>query len=123
MKEYTQYELFTGQIIKYGVSSDEIFDVVPNLIEGAYADSAYYIVNRIATIRPILMLNKSKIIADGSDKVICTDLPIPFVVCIDGDPYEITDGIFEFSTNIPGAYIIEAKTFPYREEPIEIVAI
>lgn len=121
MKEYTKFDE-KGAIVCYGSMQDEVFETTENILEGSYNDSEFYILNNNPVERPTLQLNKNILTANGIDTILAT-VPIPFTICIDGELYEISDGIFEFSTTIAGTYIIEAKTFPYKENPIEIIAI
>lgn len=123
MIEYSQFNSENGMILQFGLCQDEVFPLMENVIEGVYDDSFYYVANYLPIERPKLNLSALTIKADGVETVTAIDLPIPFVIAIDGDEYEITDGSFEFTTTIPGEYRIQAKTFPYTDKTFTITAI
>ena len=124
MKEYTRFD-DNGKITDYGLMLADAFDAYDSngIIEGNYDDRIYYIVDNVPCVRPTLQLSKTTIIANGADESIASNLPIPFNVEIDNSSYEINDGEFIFSTNVPGKYIIKVNTFPYSEDFIIIEAI
>ena len=67
--------------------------------------------------------NKLTILSDSTDSVIISPLPIPTVVSVDRNSYEVLDGIFEFTTNLVGVYKIRAESFPYLSKEWEVTAI
>lgn len=122
MIEYSQFDHENGMILQFGLCQDDVFQSMGNVIEGAYDDTLYYVVDYIPTERPKLNLSSLTLKADGVETINATGLPIPFIVGIDGEDYEITDGSLEFSTPIPGEYQVQAKTFPYTDEIFTIIA-
>lgn len=53
--------------------------------------------------------NKTTILGDGVDSIIIANLPIPSTVTLDGVRYEVDDGEFEFTVDMPGEYAIKIK--------------
>ena len=123
MIEYSKVDLNTGRILYFGELQLSVFHRQPDVIEGRYDDSTYWAPGLVPTPRPVLSFDKVEILANGEDEAVAIDLPVPFIVDIDGEEYQTTDGSFEFSTDVPGTYVITPKTFPYREEPVEVVAL
>ena len=124
MKEYTKFDT-TGRISDYGLMLEDVFNTYSSeeIIEGQYNDRLYYILNGQPTLRPTLQLVKNTLIANGTDEIIITNLPVPFTISIDDIMYETTDGEFIFSTYVKGFYSIKAMTFPYRDASLIIEAI
>lgn len=125
MIDYTLFDTETGKIKSFGTVQEEVFvsrrSESHNIIDGAYDDAVYYIVDDVPVKRPSFELSKVAVAADGIDSTIATGLPVPSVFDIDGEEYTVVDGVFEFSTTIPGRYLITMKTFPYTENTIEVV--
>ena len=76
------------------------------------------------TPRPIITatLNKTHIFDNGTDTAIISTLPIPCTITVNSDTYEVTDGVFEFTVDTPGTYIIKATCFPYQPKSWEVIA-
>lgn len=123
MIEYSKYNNDNGEIIQYGIMQNELFEKEEHIVAGAYRNTDFYISDGVAVPRPEFTLPKLELTADGTDSIFVSDLPIPFTVEIDGEQYEIDDGIFEFKTTVPGIYKISAATFPYKNNIIEVTAI
>lgn len=116
MIEYSKFDPATGMILRFGLCQDEVFHAESNVIEGAFDDSKYYVVDHAPVERPRLDLPTYEILADGVDELVIVGLPVPCIISVDDEDYEITDELFEFSTTIPGEYRLQAKTFPYTDE-------
>ena len=67
-------------------------------------------------------LSRGSITADDIDTYRISDLPIPCIVNVDDQPYEIDDGEFEFSTSMPGTYVIDINHWPYMPFRAEVTA-
>lgn len=76
------------------------------------------------TARPLITatINKNTITADDTDTAIISTLPTPCTVTVDDDVYEVDDGVFEFTVDTPGTYIIKAECFPYQPKEWEVIA-
>ena len=61
--------------------------------------------------------------ANGLDSVSILGLPTPCTIKIDDNVYEVEDGEFEFTTDLPGTYKIKAESFPYLPKEWEVTAI
>ena len=122
MIDFTRYDS-TGRILCFGTMQRIVFDDLTDVLEGQYNDELYYVMGGIPVPRPTFTPQKTELLADGVDETVVTGLPIPFIVDIDGEEYTVDDGSFEFSTTFPGTYKITPRTFPYRQQTIEVVAI
>lgn len=69
-----------------------------------------------------LALNRDAITADGVDEAQLTGLPVPFVVKIDGQPFEVDDGSLEFVTSSPGIHYVELFSARYYYKVFDIYA-
>lgn len=67
--------------------------------------------------------SKFSLIADGVDEVQVTNIPNPGVVTVDGARFEVTDGAFEFSVDLPGEYEVVVEAFPYLPAKFEVIAV
>ena len=123
MIAYTEFDPQTSKITSFGLMQKTVFTEKTNIIEGAYDDTLFYIKDMKPVARPELLPSTLEILADGIEEVALSGLPDIFLITIDEEPYTIVGGSFTFSTILPGVYTLEAKTFPYKEKPIKIVAL
>lgn len=125
MGQYTIYDTNTGEIKRNvtcpdSMSGDQTISGEALLIELSnditqYVDvgeSPNIIVNKIAFpgVQDVVEIE-----ADGVEEAIISSLPIPTNVIIDNMGYEVTDGSFEFSTEVAGSYLIKCNSFPYLD--------
>lgn len=62
-------------------------------------------------------LSNTPIIANGIDSGVLQYLPIPCTVFIEDTPYQVADGVLEFTLNLPGIYQIKiTNCFPYLDK-------
>jgi len=131
------------QIIRYVKNTGEIVSIIksPNsdalelyktVTMGAIVSDqeitfpcAYFVNNGEVAIRPPIpsTISALTLSADSIDSIIISSLPNPCSVTVDGTTYEVTDGSFEFSTTMPGAYSIVVESFPYKPTTFEVTAI
>ena len=121
---------FFGKILRTGSCPSNMValqasETDKHVIEGIADDVTQYIVDYIVCDRPAFpgVLSSSSIIADGVDGVTISSLPNPTLVMINGSNYEVTDGIFEFTLDIPGKYKILCQAFPYQDKEFEVTAV
>ena len=60
--------------------------------------------------------------ANAIDSIEISTLPNPCTITVNSDTYEVTDGVFEFTVDTPGTYIIKATCFPYQPKEWEVTA-
>lgn len=128
---FVKYNRYTGQIVCSGYSSSDIWEQCIEdsdaVIEGEcnlYTDYVS-LETREVTPRPTITVEpgKTTILADGNDLFVLTGLPVPCVVKVDADAYEITDGEFGFNTILPGIYTVKVESFPYITRTWEVTAV
>lgn len=136
MKEYAIYEVSTGIIKQIGIclpsafSSQQPSDVSLGLIETVnrsfdqYVDvskTPHEIKNK--TPHP-LFINKTQIVADGSDLFVVSGIHNPSTVTWpDGQTDLITDGEVGFAVDQVGSYTIKLTSLKHFDEVINIEAI
>lgn len=76
-------------------------------VEGFFSNLAYYLPGGVPTslqgINPSIAGN------------IWTGLPVPCTVYIDGNVYEVTDGVIDFQPDLPGPYHIRIVAVGYHD--------
>ena len=60
-------------------------------------------------------INKEIINADGLDSIIISSIPNPSIVNFDGEDYEVIDGVFEFTLDLPGIYPVWVRSNEYEQ--------
>lgn len=139
MPAYIVYENATGRIVRTGSASeidlplqnagDPSLTSIETSFDGHIDDRAKMmdisVTPPVMIDRPVLTFNKLNIIADGIDEAVLSGLTNPTKVWVDGVPYMVTDGTFEFSTNMPATYtvrIFDEHAFPYQNFRAEVIA-
>ena len=67
--------------------------------------------------------NKTEVTANGTDLLVLSGLPVPCVVNIGAEQYNVPDGILEWATLMPGARQITVQVFPYLDWTSEVTAV
>ncbi|MCK5608433.1 hypothetical protein KAR91_41515, partial [Candidatus Pacearchaeota archaeon] len=67
-------------------------------------------------------IDKTSMLADGSDTINISDLPNKTIIELDGQVFEIDDGIFTFTIDTPGTHKLKVRTGIDLPEEIEINA-
>jgi len=133
---HTTYNVETGEILGYmDFSNDHIDNAMTVGYFAGYGivggggivdrDTHYFnIATEEITPRPIITasINKTILSANVIDSIEISTLPIPCTITIDSETYEVTDGVFEFTVDTPGTYIIKATCFPYQPKEWEVTA-
>ena len=128
--EYTKYNAKTG-MITWVISADEGMlteNDFPN-IPGAYDSSTHFVDVEAAppTIkeRPPMKIrqNKTEIKADGADLVKFSKLPKPCKVQVNGEEYQVEDGVFEWGTRLPDVYVVRVVAFPFLDWEGTVTAV
>jgi hypothetical protein len=106
-----------------------------SILEGKANDVTQYVDTSTLEIKdkPALpiQVNKYQIQADEVDELIITGLPttepngntISSFVTVAGNTYEVTDGEFVFTTDVPGIYTIMCEALNYLTETITVEAV
>jgi len=129
MIDYIVYDKFTGKITRTGYCPDNDFQLqaIYNneaVLEGQTNDILFYVVNSIVMPKPEnpSIIDKLLMLADGLDLTTISLLPNPSTVTLDGTSYEVTDGILEFTLDVPGTYKIKIDSFPFKDLTFEVIA-
>lgn len=105
-----------GEILRTGSCPGSMFAIQSeageNITEGSADDVIQYIdtslgIPSIAN-KPALgaSIDKTEIVANGTDLATITGLPDNTTVTVDNTTYEVTDGELEFSSDVPGTFEI-----------------
>lgn len=140
MKSFAVYKTTTGEILRTGQVPDAMVAIQAQTGEAAIeavADPAteYYSAG-VKTARPLLTTvatwSVTSISANGTAKAtLGATLPNPTAITIVPPAglgiapiaeQTVTDGSFELSTTVAGAYIVTAKAFPYQDYTVTINA-
>lgn len=138
---YAIYDNTTGMILSIlEVLADDTVTIPGNTGVGQTAvqddtvdDDLHYYVAGVRTNRPLLSTANSwsatTVVANGINTITFgSSLPNPTtanVSSITGDAGlsgTVTDGTFEFSTNIAGSYFVDLEAFPYQIYKIQVEA-
>lgn len=98
-------------------------------IEGGYDKNEFFVDVEAAqpTIkeRPPMKIrqNKTEIKADGAELVKFSKLPKPCKVQVNGEDYQVKDGIFEWGTRLPGVYVVRVVAFPFLDWEGTVTAV
>lgn len=109
MPAYTIYKTSTGEIV--GEVTCPESDIALNVkageayVDGFYSAFTYYIPNGVPTQKAVM----SPVVSGQT----ISELPIPCTVYVDGTLYEVDDGVFEFSSPLPGPYKCIISAVPY----------
>ena len=86
-----------------------------SVLEGIANDETQYIVNEIITnkVENPATIDKTTLIADGVDAATISVLPNPSLIYVNDEIYTVIDGVFGFTVDTPGNYIVRCTAFPY----------
>lgn len=124
----TMYDTTTGEITKRyrGPYVNSNTTENESSIEGWYDSLTHYI--DTSTQAPVskpampVTLDKTTLLADGVDSITASNVPSPTTVTLDGNAYEVTDGVFEFTINQPGEYVLFMRSMYYLNYTEDITA-
>lgn len=68
-------------------------------------------------------VSKSVILADGADIASISGLPQPCTVTLGGQRYWVEDGVFGFTTDVPGTFSLTVQAWPYLDAEFIVEAI
>lgn len=128
--DYTKYDPKTG-MIAWVISSDENMLTAEDFphIPGAYDTAGFFV--DIAASPPAIKKrppqstrqDKETIAADGEEIMTLSALPVPCMVEVDGDRYEVADGLFEWGTRRAGEYALRVTAFPFLDWEGTVTAV
>ena len=114
------------------INKDFYLEVVPNDILFTLAEipegteiniGDYYDGEKFIAVRNFPgSISKTILSANAIDSIEISTLPNPCTITVNSDTYEVTDGVFEFTVDTPGTYIIKAECFPYQPKEWEVTA-
>ncbi len=106
---FTLYKFATGEMDAIITCQQETIELnTPagfGRIDGAWDNDLYYVLNGAATAKTPM-----NPVVTGS---IISNLPIPCTVLVDFVTYQVDDGVFEFSSPLPGPYKCIISAVPY----------
>ena len=106
---FTLYKLATGEMDAVITCQEETADLnTPTgfgRVDGAWDSQKYYVLNGVATEKTLM----SPIVSGWT----ISNLPIPCTVLVDFVTYQVDDGVFEFSSPLPGPYKCIISAVPY----------
>jgi len=106
---FTVYKLLTGEITKTVSCPDFAADKnTPDgcaRIDGIWSNLEYWVDNGVATAK-----SPMSPVVTGST---ISNLPIPCTVMVEWVTYNVDDGVFEFSSPLPGPYKCIISAVPY----------
>jgi hypothetical protein len=131
MKPYIVFNTY-GEITRTGFCQDHLISQQAGPgeqgIEGFAKDTLHYI---DATYPPTIhektemqaTIDKTEILSDGTDEATISNLPIPCTLSVNGDMYQVEDGEFSLSTEIPGTYEIVCSSVINLTKTFSVEAI
>ncbi|MDF0750278.1 hypothetical protein NLU14_08550 [Marinobacter sp. 71-i] len=99
-------------------------DLVP--IYGEMDDATAYVADgEVLARQPFpFTVSATQIVADGGDTAAITGVPAGTSVrWPDGQVDEVTDGVVEFSVDLPGTYTLRFTAIPYLDAEVTIEAV
>lgn len=117
MPAYTVYKTTTGEIVGDLICSEQ--DIALNVrsgeayVDGAYSAFTYYILNGTPTLKAVM----SPVVVGST----ISELPIPCTVYVDSTLYQVDDGVFEFSSPLPGPYKCIISAVPYLTTEVTLL--
>lgn len=113
---FTIYEPNTGRLRWTVRCPDFIVEVnIPpgmSCVDGEWSPYSYFVFNGEPRERPAI-----EVVIDGHT---ISNLPIPCTVKIDGQRYEVDDGVMELDSNHPGPHTLSVEAFPYKPTKITL---
>jgi len=130
---HTIYETLTGEIAGFMTCPESTYDAQVLLLpvgkaylkDVDYQDKdTHYVSGSTIISRPIITatISSTTLSANAIDSIEISTLPIPCTITVNSETYEVTDGVFEFTVDTPGTYIIKATCFPYQPKEWEVTA-
>jgi len=130
---HTIYKTATGEIIGSLSCPEYLYDLQVLLLDpsssilqdgGFHDKNTHYVSGNAVLSRPTITASISSTIlsANAIDSIEISNLPTPCTITVNSDTYEVTDGVFEFTVDTPGTYIIKATCFPYQPKEWEVTA-
>lgn len=130
---YQVYEPESGRILATVTVEPEVAEYMmkrgDSMIEGEGNDLENFVdlaaSPRAVKKRPVQNTRQSvkNIAADGSELMTLSALPVPCRVEVDGEGYEVKDGIFEWGTRLPGVYVFRVVAFPFLDWEGTVTAV
>jgi len=129
MSDFIVYKDDTGEILRTGVCPENMIaaqaESNETAIEGKANDELQYIDTNNVTdkLDSTAVINKTNMLADGIDTTVISNIPIGTMLNIENNEYLITDGVFEFTVDLPGNYTVTLTIIPYLPIVFEVIAI
>lgn len=111
-------------IAPFGVAQDQVQEG-ESWVGGHSDDLIHYVDGGLIVNRPTMpcTINKTTITADSTDTAIISNLPEPCTVTFKGQEYEVTDGTFGFTADLPGTYAVKVEAWPHLDATFTVEAV
>lgn len=131
MPTVTIYEIRSGRISRVVTAPESMIQDQAQAGESYVAGSANTLTQYVNTAkrrvenRPKISatVSKSVILADGADIASISGLPQPCTVTLGGHRYRVEDGVFGFTTDVPGTFSLTVQAWPYLDAEFIVEAI
>lgn len=124
---YIVFNSSNGEILRTGVCPGDMLEIQAGLgesaLEGVADDTFHYIQGETITPKAELTCSINATQITRPAPIIISGLPIPAVVRVGNQRYEVPDGTAEISVNLPGTYKIICKAMHClpREFTVEVI--
>lgn len=117
--EITKIMMMSRESAELQLRGDEILGETDEYVD----DTAHWVNGGTLALRPALTILTTEMVADGEERLVAADLPIPTVMRVDSDhPVEILDGELTWVPTEPGRWRVRLEPpFPWREHDFEVV--
>ena len=111
-------------IAPFGVAQDQVQEG-ESWVGGHSDDLIHYVDGGLIVNRPTMpcTINKTTITADSTDTAIISNLPEPCTVTFKEQEYEVTNGTFGFTTDLPGTYAVKVEAWPHLDATFTVEAV
>lgn len=131
MPTVTIYEIRSGRISRVVTAPESMIQYQAQAGESYVAGSANTLTQYVNTAkrrvenRPTIngAVSKNPFVADGVDTSCISGLPKPCIVLFEGEQYLTEDGVFEFTTDVPGIFQVIVQAWPYLDKTFTIEAV
>lgn len=131
MPTVTIYEIRSGRISRVVTAPESMIQDQAQAGESYVAGSANTLTQYVNTAkrrvesRPTIngAVSKNPFVADGVDTSCISGLPQPCTVTLGGQRYWVEDGVFGFTTDVPGTFSLTVQAWPYLDAEFIVEAI
>lgn len=122
------YNIYTGKVSKLVICSSnqehcQKIEANEARIDGSEVNpKTQYVQNGVLVDRPefSIDISKTEILAYEREATVLSSIPIGTIIAIEGVEYEVDDGVFELTVEIPATYTLTIINFPYITQEVTI---